>query len=227
MIGGEIQCVAIREYVPDGRLSGTPEEQAHMKARRIRLYAAKDGREKHWDGKFITGERALDWAANTLHPMLSAIVPATFSTVSLVPVPRSSAWQPGDHWCGLRVCERMAELGSWPVDLAVKRTESVPSKSGTASGRSWKTDLRTLTVAHLPTTSAIILVDDVLTSGQSMSAVALKLQESGYSGAFFGAVIGKTSSSIADGIRFKLTFGPEWGNAEPWVILSGPDDELF
>ncbi len=97
----------------------------------------------------------------------------------LVPVPGSGLTKPHTVWPSRRVCEELVRQGlAQDVLPVVHRTTAVPKSAGSAVRPPLDQHLKSLTVqAHLSPPSRLMLVDDVVTSGTTMMACAIKLAQ--------------------------------------------------
>lgn len=95
----------------------------------------------------------------------------------LVPVPGSGLTKPHTVWPSRRVCEELVRQGlGEDVLAAVNRTTAVPKSAGSAGRPTLDQHARSFTVQPgLTPPSRLLVVDDVVTSGTTMMACALKL----------------------------------------------------
>lgn len=98
----------------------------------------------------------------------------------LVPVPRAGLTKPHTVWPARRVCEEFVSTGLGVDVLSiVQRTTAVDKSAGSAARPSLATHLASFTVQPgLRPPSRIIVVDDVVTSGTTIMACAMKLASS-------------------------------------------------
>jgi hypothetical protein len=116
-----------------------------------------------------SGATRLDDAARAVfggHPML-------------VPVPGSSLTKPHTVWPSRRVCEELVGQGLGDEVVAiVSRTIAVLKSAGSATRPTLDQHLASLAVqGRLSPPSRLLLVDDVVTSGTTMMACAIKLAQ--------------------------------------------------
>jgi len=97
----------------------------------------------------------------------------------LVPVPGSSLTKPHTVWPSRRVCEELVNQGlGEDILTAASRTTAVPKSAGSATRPTLDQHLSSLTIqAGLNPPSRLLLVDDVVTSGTTMMACAIKLAQ--------------------------------------------------
>jgi hypothetical protein len=97
----------------------------------------------------------------------------------LVPVPGSSLTKPHTVWPSRRVCEELVRQGlGQDILTIVSRTIAVSKSAGSATRPTLDQHLNSLTVqARLSPPSRLLLVDDVVTSGTTMMACAIKLAQ--------------------------------------------------
>jgi len=97
----------------------------------------------------------------------------------LVPVPGASLTRPNTVWPSLRVCEELVRQGlGQDILTVVSRSTAVPKSAGSAIRPPLDQHLNSLTVqARLNPPSRLLLVDDVVTSGTTMMACAIKLAQ--------------------------------------------------
>ena len=95
----------------------------------------------------------------------------------LVPVPGSSLTKPHTVWPSRRVCEELVRQGLGDDTLtAVSRTTAVTKSAGSVTRPTLDQHLASLTVqAGLHPPSRLLLIDDVVTSGTTIMACAIKL----------------------------------------------------
>ncbi len=95
----------------------------------------------------------------------------------LVPVPGSGLTKPHTVWPSRRVCEELVRQGLGDDTLtAVSRTTAVTKSAGSVARPTLDQHLASLTVqAGLRPPSRLLLIDDVVTSGTTMMACAIKL----------------------------------------------------
>jgi hypothetical protein len=97
----------------------------------------------------------------------------------LVPVPGAGLTKPNSVWPSKRVCEELVRHGLGDDILpVVTRTTAVPKSAGSRARPSLKTHVESLSVQPgLTPPTRLIVVDDVVTSGTTMLACAIKLAE--------------------------------------------------
>lgn len=109
---------------------------------------------------------------------LSAAARAVFDgQPMLVPVRGSSLTKPNTVWPSRRVCEELVGQGLGDDVLAiVKRTIAVPKSAGSAARPTLAQHVESFTVqSGLSPPSRLLVVDDVVTSGTTLMACAIKL----------------------------------------------------
>lgn len=96
----------------------------------------------------------------------------------LVPVPGSGLTKPRTVWPAKRVCEELVRQGCGEDVLPlIMRTAAVPKSAGSRSRPSLEQHVESLTVQRgITTPSRLMLVDDVVTSGTTLMACAIKLR---------------------------------------------------
>jgi len=95
----------------------------------------------------------------------------------LVPVPRSSLTKPNTIWPARRVCEELVRegLGDDVLPLLIRQT-AIPKSAGSTDRPPLAVHVRSLAVQkRLVPPSRLVLVDDVITSGTTMMACAIRL----------------------------------------------------
>jgi predicted amidophosphoribosyltransferase len=98
----------------------------------------------------------------------------------LVPVPRSSLTKPNTVWPARRVCEELLRegFGEDLVPLLIRQT-AIPKSAGNTERLTLAVQVRSLAVQRsLAAPHRLVLVDDVITSGTTMMACALRLARS-------------------------------------------------
>jgi len=97
----------------------------------------------------------------------------------LVPVPGASLTKPNTVWPSRRVCEELVRQGLGDDVLAiVRRTTAVSKSAGSAARPPLDQHVRSFTVQpSLVPPSRLLVVDDVVTSGTTMMACAIKLAQ--------------------------------------------------
>lgn len=97
----------------------------------------------------------------------------------LVPVPGPGLTKPPTVWPSRRVCEELVGQGLGDEVLAiVSRTMAVPKSAGSATRPTLAQHVDSLTVrARLNPPSRLVVVDDVVTTGTTMMACAIKLAQ--------------------------------------------------
>ena len=95
----------------------------------------------------------------------------------LVPVPGSGLTKPHTVWPARRVCEELVRQGLGDDILAVvSRTTAVSKSAGSVARPTLDQHARSLTVQPgLAPPSRLLVIDDVVTSGTTIMACALKL----------------------------------------------------
>ena len=95
----------------------------------------------------------------------------------LVPVPRSGLTKPNTVWPARRVCEELIRegLGEDVLPILVRQV-AIPKSAGSADRPTLAVHVKSLAVQkRLTPPSRLLLVDDVITSGTTMMACAIRL----------------------------------------------------
>jgi predicted amidophosphoribosyltransferase len=97
----------------------------------------------------------------------------------LVPVPGAGLTKPNSVWPARRVCEELIRQGLGEDVLAVvSRTTAVPKSAGSADRPRLDQHVRSLAIQPgLTPPSRLLVVDDVVTSGTTIMACAVKLSQ--------------------------------------------------
>lgn len=123
------------------------------------------------------------WSALTIERALTLNAVACRNTFAsdplLVPVPGSGLTKPNTVWSARRLSEELVRhgLGGDVIDI-VHRTTAVNKSAGSRQRPSLLEHYTSLTVRpRLKSPAALVLVDDVVTSGTTLMACAMKLAE--------------------------------------------------